>query len=69
MLHTSGFHMKREYLTYLCKLIVEVLKVWFFVLQFQKNANQQLSLDIVHTHITNTVEFWSLPFYECFLNT
>ena len=40
-LRTSGFLMKSEYLTSLCKVRVEDFEVWFVVLGFRKNTNQQ----------------------------
>ena len=40
-LQTSGFPIEIEYLTSLCKLRVDDFKVWFVVLGFQKNTNQQ----------------------------
>ena len=40
-LRTSGFDIKREYLTSLSKLRVDDLNVWFVVLVFQKNTNEQ----------------------------
>ena len=47
-LRTSGFSMKIEYLTIPCKLKVDDFKVWFVVLGFQKNTNQQAWL---HYHL------------------
>ena len=63
--------MKNGYLTSRCKVRVEDFKVWFVVLGFQKNTNQQarrhyhliLRMRMSQTLSNSRHNFWPLPFF------
>ena len=64
LLRNSVFQIKSEYLTSLCKMIPDDLKVWFFVLGFQRNTQQQTRC--YHKHCRIQAKVWPLYFYKCF---
>ena len=67
-LHTSAFSMEIDYLTSLCELRVDDFKIWFVVLRFQKNTNQQTRRHyhfILRMRISQTLPNWKHDFGHC----